>query len=215
MVLRKVTTLQKRGNPYNHKYHSVIPRTITTKLVRPYTLNCTWKETRSIQREVHREAVADLHGLAALLAWDEFWKGLHHADGLVVQQRMNAAKDGDVDHRTVGVDDELHEHLARQAHFPRLLGVLGFRNHMLGQLLVSARFSLLSDELTATSPNGHLLHNVVDLGAVRRHGIWLGFRLRPERRSDKTSGRGQEDSAEEGCHVKRGFGAIPGGWPRW
>lgn len=109
---------------------------------------------------------------------------------------MNAAKDRNIDHRTVGVNDEFHEHLAGQAHFPRFLGVLGFRNHMLSQLLLGARSRLFSGEHATTSPNGYLLHNDVNLGAVRRHGLCLGFRLRPERRSCKTSGRGQDDSAE-------------------
>ena len=42
-----------------------------------------------------------------------------------------------------------------------------------------------------------------------------GHSMRPERRNGKTSGRGQEDRAEEACHVKRGFGATRGGWPGW
>ena len=78
----------------------------------------------SVQREVHWEAIADLDGLAALLSWDEFREGVHHSNGLLVQQRVDASKDGDIDHRTVGVDDEFHEYFASQTFFRAFLGYL-------------------------------------------------------------------------------------------
>ena len=122
-------------------------------------------ETRSIQREVHREAIADLDGLAALLARDEFWEGLHHANRLVVQQRVDASKDGDVNPEpSVSMTNSTNTLPAKP--FRGLSLIFGFRNHMLGQLLVgavSASFPVSSLQL----PKGDLLHNVVDLGAVR------------------------------------------------